>query len=85
VSGFNILYKTLADDDGWESGLGPFFPNRDEALYFFNKTMAKVKGLGQFTFDEGDIPSDYYLVEIVTGPIREERKSHPLYMRRAGP
>jgi hypothetical protein len=61
------------------------FPQPDEALYFFNKTMAKDKGLGQFTFDEIDIPSDYYLVEIVAGPIREERKSHPLYMRRADP
>ena len=85
VPSFNILYKTLADDDGWESGLGPFFPNQDEALYFFNKTMAKDKGLGRFTFDYIDIPSDYYLVEIATGPIRVERKSHPLYMRRAEP
>jgi hypothetical protein len=83
VPGFNILYKTLADDDGWESGLGPFFPNRDEAPYFFNKTMAKYKGLGQFTFDESDIPSDYYRIDIVTGPIIEERNSHPLYMCRA--
>jgi hypothetical protein len=52
VPSFNILYKTLADDDGWETGLAPFFPDRDEALDFFNKTMARAKNLGKFTFDD---------------------------------
>src|SRR5271167_4330546 len=63
VPSFNILYKTLADDDGWESGLGPFFPDRAEALDFFNKKMARDKKLGQFTFDDSDPTSDYNLVE----------------------
>lgn len=79
---FNILYKTLADDDGWEGGLGPFFPDRDEALDFFNKTMARDKKLGQFTFDDSDPTSDYNLVEIVKLPNGGEDKIlHPLFKK----
>ena len=67
--GFNILYKTLTDDDGWESGLAPALRDRDEALDFFNKTMAREKNLGYFTFDINEAPSDYKLVEMKNPPI----------------
>src|SRR6516165_10118081 len=42
----------------------------------------QTQTLGQ-TRDGGQLPCQ--VSEIVTGPIREERKSHPLYMRRAEP
>jgi hypothetical protein len=81
VPSFNILYKTLEDDDGWERGLVPFLPDRDEALDFFNKTMAKDEELGQFTFHDSDLPSDYNLVEVIQFHIREEKQLHPLYKK----
>jgi hypothetical protein len=81
VPSFNILHKTLADDDGWESGLGPFFPDRDEALDFFNKTMARDKKLGRCTFDDSDPTSDYNLVEIVQLPNGEDKRLHPLFRK----
>ena len=77
---FNIQCKTLADDDGWERGLAPFFPDQGQALDFFNKTMAREEKLGQFTFDDTGEPSDYTLVEIENSPTGEERRLHLLYL-----
>jgi hypothetical protein len=83
VPGFNILHKTLADDDGWDCGLAPLLRDRDEVLDLFNKTMARDKNLGQFTFDENDLTSDYNLVEIVKTSIGgDEQIFHPLFKKR---
>jgi hypothetical protein len=48
VESFSILYKALADPDGWESRLAPILRDRGEAL---NKTIATDKTLSQFTSD----------------------------------
>jgi hypothetical protein len=76
MASFNILYMTLADDDGWECGLAPILRDRDEALDLFNKTMAKDKNLGQFTFDNNGPSSDYSLVEMGNPPVY-----HSLYYK----
>jgi hypothetical protein len=77
MAGFDILHKTLEDDDGWECGLAPALHDRDEALDLFNKTLAKDKQLGQFTFSDSGDPSDYSLVEKVNPPVY-----HPLYYKK---
>jgi hypothetical protein len=51
VESFSILYKALADPDGWESRLAPILRDRGEALNLFNKTIATDKTLSQFTSD----------------------------------
>jgi len=80
---YNVLYKTLADDDGWESGLAPFLPDRNEALALFNTTTAREKNLGQFTFDESGPPSDYILIEIVkTSTGGDEKILYRLFEKR---
>jgi hypothetical protein len=48
VESFSILYKALADPDGWESRLAPILRDRGEAL---NKTIVTDKTLSQFTSD----------------------------------
>jgi hypothetical protein len=77
VASFSILYKTLADPDGWESGLGPILHDRDEALDLFNKNIATDKNLGQFTFDDTGLVSDYSIVEMVNPPVY-----HPLFYKK---
>jgi hypothetical protein len=78
VVSFNILHKTLADDDGWECGLAPLLHDRNEALDLFNKTMAKDKNFGLFTFDDSaGLSSDYALVEMGDPPVY-----HPLFYKK---
>jgi HEPN domain-containing protein len=81
MAGFNILYKTLEDDDGWECGLAPAVHDRDEALDLFNKTLANDKQLGHFTFDDIGHSSDYSLVEMVNPPCT----IHSIIKSRAAP